>query len=184
MEHGHLQPHDHHPFHQPHVSGTWRGLPHFGRCDRLQRYGQADWIHIWLTQNGFSQGNLIGDSTSDIFALDGQGAFAGVTHLLLGALVTSMRTTRRWHYGGSDSTPAVQVTIQAEETTLTFSVLTTNPSGNLVPFSNVPYGTPVYFPCPRQWPVRLRSSWVADELLWTLTATGLATIIWIRMAML
>jgi hypothetical protein len=39
----------------------------------------------------------------------------------------------------------VQVTIQPENTTITFAVLTTNASGSLVPFTSGPYGSPVYY---------------------------------------
>jgi hypothetical protein len=99
----------------------------------------------WLLQSS-PNAFLIGDNTVDIFPLDTKGNFSGVTHLLPGG--TYQVST---HYPGdgtfapSDSTPPVQVTIQPENTTLTFSVLTKDSGGNLVPFSSGPYGTPVYF---------------------------------------
>ena len=54
-------------------------------------------------------------------------------------------------YGGSSSPTPVQVTISAEPTTLTFSVLTKNLMGILVPFTSVPYGTPIYFQAHVNW---------------------------------
>ena len=101
---------------------------------------------VWLLQNGFPQGNFVGDNTADIVTLDPQGSFTGVTHLLPGGTYQVNA-----HYAGdgtfaaSDSSPAVQVTIQREETTVTFSVLTTDVGGNFVPFSSGPFGSPVFY---------------------------------------
>jgi hypothetical protein len=89
---------------------------------------------------------LLGDNTVDIFPLDAKGNFSGVTRLLPGG--TYQVST---HYPGdgtfapSDSTPPVQVTIHPENSTITFSVLTTDATGNFIPFSSGPYGTPVYY---------------------------------------
>jgi pro-kumamolisin-like protein/Big-like domain-containing protein/subtilase family protein len=100
---------------------------------------------IWL-QGGYSYGNLVGDSTVDVFPLDAQGSYAGVTHLLPGGTYqVNAHYAGDGTYAGSDSSPTVQVTIQPEPTTTTFSVLTTDTTGNLVPFTSGPYGTPVYF---------------------------------------
>ncbi len=55
-------------------------------------------------------------------------------------------------YAGSDSAPPVQVTIQRENTTTTFSVLTRDASGNFIPFQSGPFGTPVYFQAHVSWP--------------------------------
>jgi hypothetical protein len=99
----------------------------------------------WLLQSS-PYAFLVGDNTVDIFPLDAKGSFSGVTHLLPGG--TYHVST---HYPGdgtfapSDSTPPMQVTVQPENTTITFSVLTTNASGSLVPFTSGPYGTPVYY---------------------------------------
>ena len=43
------------------------------------------------------------------------------------------------------------MTIQPEPTTTTFSVLTTDAAGNLIPFTKGPYGTPVYFQAHVSW---------------------------------
>jgi hypothetical protein len=101
---------------------------------------------VWLVQNGYPRGNFVGDNTVDVFTLDAQGSFTGVTHLLPGGTYqVNAHYAGDGTYAGSDSSPTVQVTIQSEETTTTFSVLTTDPSGNLIPFSGGPYGTPVYY---------------------------------------
>lgn len=100
---------------------------------------------VWV-QGGSSHGNLVGDSTVDIFALDAQGAYTGVTHLLPGGTYgVNAHYAGDGIYAGSDSSPVVQVTIQPERTTITFSVLTAGSGGTLVPFSSRPYGTPVYY---------------------------------------
>jgi hypothetical protein len=101
---------------------------------------------VWLVQTGYPHGNLVGDSTADVFTLDAQGSFAGVTHLLPGGTYqVSAHYAGDGTYAGSNSSPAMQVMIQAESTTTTFSVLTADPSGNLIPFTSGPYGTPVYY---------------------------------------
>jgi hypothetical protein len=100
---------------------------------------------VWLV-GGNPHGNLVGDSTVDIFTLDAQASFAGVTHILPGGTYqVNAHYAGDGTYGGSDSSPPIQVTIQPESTTITFSVLTKNSSGNLVPFTSGPYGTPVYY---------------------------------------
>jgi|HubBroStandDraft_6_1064221.scaffolds.fasta_scaffold01313_6 hypothetical protein len=99
----------------------------------------------WLLQ-GSPYTVLVGDNTVDSFPLDAKGNFSGVTHLLPGG---TYQVTA--HYPGdgtfasSDSTPPVQVTIQPENTTITFSVLTTDANGNFVPFTGGPYGSPVFY---------------------------------------
>lgn len=99
---------------------------------------------VWLVQNG--NGNLVGDGTVDNFPLGSQGSYSGVTHLLPGgSYAVSAHYAGDGTYAGSDSSPSVQVTIQPENTTTTFSVLTTDSGGNLIPFSSGPYGTPVYY---------------------------------------
>lgn len=101
---------------------------------------------VWLLQSGYPQGNFVGDNTADIFPLDSTGSFTGVTHLLPGGTYqVNAHYAGDGTYAGSDSAPTVQVTIQPESTTITFSVLTTGTGGNLIPFSGGPYGTPVYF---------------------------------------
>jgi Pro-kumamolisin, activation domain/Bacterial Ig-like domain (group 3) len=101
---------------------------------------------VWLVQNGYPHGNFAGDSTADVFTLDAQASFTGVTHLLPGGTYqVNAHYAGDGTYAGSDSSPTVPVTIQAENSTTTFSVLTTDANGNLIPFSSGPYGTPVYF---------------------------------------
>jgi hypothetical protein len=106
----------------------------------------------WLLQSS-PYAFLVGDNTVDIFPLDPKGNFSGVTHLLPGG--TYQVST---HYPGdgtfapSDSTPAVSVIIQRENTTTTFSVRTTDSSGNFIPFTSGPFGTPVYFQAHVSWP--------------------------------
>jgi subtilase family serine protease len=101
---------------------------------------------VWLLQNGYPNGNFVGDNTADTFTLDSQGSFTGVTHLLPGGTYqVNAHYAGDGTYAGSDSTPPVQVTIHPENTTITFSVLTTDASGNFIPFSSGPYGTPVYY---------------------------------------
>jgi hypothetical protein len=107
---------------------------------------------VWLTQAGYPHGNLIGDSTADIFTLNGAGSYSGITHLLPGGIYqVNAYYPGDGTYGGSSSPTPVQVTISAEPTTLTFSVLTKNAMGNLVPFTSVPYGTPIYFQAQVSW---------------------------------
>jgi hypothetical protein len=99
----------------------------------------------WLLQSS-PYAVLVGDNTVDILPLDTKGNFSGVTHLLPGG--TYQVST---HYPGdgtfapSDSTPPVQVTIHPENTTITFSVLTTDANGNFAPFTSGPYGSPVFY---------------------------------------
>ena len=101
---------------------------------------------VWFMQTGYPQGNFVGDSTADLFTLDAQSSFTGVSHLLPGGTYqVSAHYVGDGTYAGSDSTPPVQVTIRAENTTTTFSVLTTDASGNFVPFTGGPYGSPVYY---------------------------------------
>ena len=107
---------------------------------------------IWLTQSGYSHGNLVGDNAVDFFSLNAQGAYTGITHLLPGGTYqVNAHYAGDGTYAASDSNPAVQVTIQPENTTTTFSILTTNASGNLVPFASGPYGTPVYYQAHVAW---------------------------------
>ena len=107
---------------------------------------------VWL-QGGSARGNLVGDSTVDLFALGSQGSYSGVTHLLPGGTYSvNAHYAGDGTYAGSDSSPAVQLTIQPENTTTTFSVLTTGPGGTLIPFTSGPYGTPVYFQAHLSWP--------------------------------
>ena len=100
---------------------------------------------LWLIQNGYPNGNFVGDSTADVLPLDASGSFNGVTHLLPGG-----QYQVNAHYAGdgtyapSDSTPTLQVDISAEDSTTAFSVLTTGPGGTFVPFTGGPYGSPVY----------------------------------------
>ena len=107
---------------------------------------------VWLV-GGYPHGNLVGDSTVDIFNLDAQGSFAGVTHLLPGGTYqVNAHYAGDGTYAGSNSSPAVQMTIQPENTTTIFSVMTTDASGNLIPFTSGAYGTPVYFQAHLSWP--------------------------------
>ena len=99
---------------------------------------------VWLTQ--YQGGNLVGDGTVSVFALDNLGSFAGVTHLLPGGTYqVNAHYAGDGTYAGSDSTPPEWITIQPEPTTITFSVLTKNTGGSFIPFSSGPYGTPVYY---------------------------------------
>jgi hypothetical protein len=105
----------------------------------------------WLLQNTSST-FLTGDNTVDAFHLDANGSFSGVTHLLPGGTYTvNAHYAGDGTFAGSDSTPPLQVTINPENTTIAFSVLTTDPSGNLIPFTSGPYGTPVYFQAHVSW---------------------------------
>jgi hypothetical protein len=98
---------------------------------------------VWFQDQG---GNLVGDGIVSVFPLDNLGSFAGVTHLLPGGTYqVNAHYAGDGTYAGSDSTPLVWVTIQPEQTTIAFSVLTTDRTGNLVPFTSGPYGTPVYY---------------------------------------
>jgi hypothetical protein len=107
---------------------------------------------VWLVQNGYPQGNFVGDSTADVFTLDAQGTFTGVTHLLPGGTYqVNAHYAGDGTYAGSDSSPTVQVSIQSEPTTITFSVLTAGAGGSLIPFTSGPYGTPVYFQAQVNW---------------------------------
>jgi hypothetical protein len=100
--------------------------------------------NIWLSQ--VPGGNLLGDATVDLFALGGGGSFSGVTHLLPGGTYTvNAHYPGDGTYAASDSAPPVQVTIQPENTTVTFSVVTYDSGGNLVPFTTGPYGSSVYY---------------------------------------
>ena len=98
---------------------------------------------IWLTG---PNGNIAGQDTIGMFTLGGSGAYSGATHLLPGGTYQVHA-----HYAGdttyapSDSSPTVQVNIQPEPTTITFSVLTKDNSGNFVPFTSGSYGTSVYY---------------------------------------
>src|SRR6185437_1871165 len=106
---------------------------------------------VWLTQTT-TLDNLIGDNTVDIFQLSPSGSYSGVTHLLPGGTYqVSAYYPGDGAYGGSSSPTSTQVTISPEPTTLTFSVLTKNAMGNLVPFTSVPYGTPIYFQAQVNW---------------------------------
>ena len=101
---------------------------------------------VWLLQNGYPNGNFVGDNTADTFTLDSTGSFTGVTHLLPGGTYqVNAHYAGDGIYAGSDSTPPVQVTIHPENTTITFSVFTTDANGNFVPFTSGPYGSPVYY---------------------------------------
>ncbi len=72
---------------------------------------------VWV-QGGPAHGNLVGDSTVDVFALGSQGSFAGATHMLPGGTYSvNAHYAGDGTYGGSDSSPAVQVMIQPENTT-------------------------------------------------------------------
>jgi hypothetical protein len=106
---------------------------------------------VWV-QGGAANGNLVGDSTDDIFAVGSKGSFAGVTHLLPGGTYSvNAHYAGDGTYAGSDSSPSVQVTIQPEATTTTFSVLSPGAGGVLVPFSSGSYGTPVYLQAHLSW---------------------------------
>lgn len=107
---------------------------------------------VWLMQTGYPQGNFVGDNTADLFTLNAQSSFTGVSHLLPGGTYqVSAHYVGDGTYAGSDSTPPAQVTIQRENTTMTFSVLTTDPGGNFIPFKSGPFGTPVYFQAHISW---------------------------------
>ena len=107
---------------------------------------------VWLLQNGYPNGNFVGGNTADTFTLDAQATFSGVTHLLPGGTYqVNAHYAGDGTYAGSDSAPPVQVTIQPERTTTTFSVLTTDASGNFIPLTNGPYGSPVYFQAHVSW---------------------------------
>ncbi len=101
---------------------------------------------VWLLQNGYLNGNFVGDNLADTFTLNAQGSFTGVTHLLPGGIYqVTAHYAGDGTYGGSNSSPPVQVTILRENSTITFSVLTKDARGNFVSFTGGPYGTPVYY---------------------------------------
>ena len=106
---------------------------------------------VWFSL--YPPGNLAGDRTIAVFNLGAGGTYSGVTHLLPGGTYqVNAHYAGDETYGGSDSSPAVQVTIQPETTTTTFSVLSPGPGGALVPFTSGPYGTPVYLQAHLSWP--------------------------------
>lgn len=101
---------------------------------------------VWLLQSGYPNGNFEGGNTADTFTLGAQGTFTGVTHLLPGGTYqVNTHYAGDGTYAGSDSAPPVQVTIQPESTSITFSVLTTDANGSFIPFQSGPFGTPIYF---------------------------------------
>lgn len=107
---------------------------------------------VWITQTGFPHGNFTGDSTAAIFHLDSSGSYNGATNLLPGgSYQVNAHYAGDGTYGGSDSPTPVQVTITPETTTTTFSVLAKDATGNLAPFTSVPYGTPIYFQAQVNW---------------------------------
>jgi subtilase family serine protease len=92
---------------------------------------------VWLLQNGHPTGpaNLLGSNMADIFTLDAQATFSGVTNLLpAGSYQVNAHYAGDGTYAGSDSSPLVQVNIQPESTTTTFSALTMDATGTFVPF--------------------------------------------------
>jgi hypothetical protein len=99
---------------------------------------------VWLTHNNDYFG-LVGDNTFATFPLDVTASYSGTARLPGGTYQLNAHYPGDGTYGGSSSSPLVQVTISPEPTTLTFSVLTKNGMGNLVPFTSIPYGTPIYF---------------------------------------
>ena len=100
---------------------------------------------VWLLE-GSSNGNLVGNLIGDLFPLNAQGSFNGVTHILPGGTYqVSGHYPGDGTYGASDSSPMTWITIQPESTTTSFAVMTKDSTGNLVPFTSGPYGTPVYF---------------------------------------
>jgi hypothetical protein len=105
---------------------------------------------VWL-QGGNPHGNLVGDNTTVVLALDATGAAAGTTHILPGGTYQVNA-----HYRGdetfaaSDSAPPVTVTIQPEPTTTAVSVLASNGS-TLAPFTTGPYGTQLYLKAHVGW---------------------------------
>ncbi len=105
---------------------------------------------VWFTHNNDFLG-LIGDNTFAIFPLDATASYSGTARLPGGTYQLNTHYPGDGTYGGSSSSPLVQVTISPEPTTLTFSVFTKNPMGNLVPFTSVPYGTPIYFQAQINW---------------------------------
>jgi pro-kumamolisin-like protein/Big-like domain-containing protein len=105
---------------------------------------------VWLSE--YPRGNLAGDGTIDLFNLGAAGSYSGVTHLLPGGTYqVNAHYAGDGTYGGSDSAPAVQVIIQPEPTTTSFSVLSMGAGGTLVPFASGPYGTPVYMQAHLSW---------------------------------
>jgi hypothetical protein len=106
----------------------------------------------WLLQNGYPTGNFVGDNIADVLALDALGSFTGVSALLPGGTYqVNAHYAGDGNYAASDSAPPVQVTIQSEPTTLTFSVLTPDAGGKLIPMVSAPFGTPVYFQAHVNW---------------------------------
>ncbi len=99
---------------------------------------------VWVSL--YQGGNIVGDGTVNIFPLDNLGSYSGVTHVLPGGTYqVYAHYAGDGSYNGSDSTPAVWITVQPEPTSLSFSVLTKDAGGNLIPFTGGPYGTPLYF---------------------------------------
>jgi hypothetical protein len=111
---------------------------------------------VWLTQNGYPNGNFVGGSTADTFTLDAQGSFTGVTHLLPGGnYQVHAHYAGDGTYAGSDSAPLVPVTILRENTTTTFSVLTTERT----------FWNPSLFSGACQWSIGLRPTRLLCQLL-------------------
>jgi hypothetical protein len=79
------------------------------------------------------------------FTLDQTGSVSAGTHVLAGGAYQLNA-----HYAGdgtfapSDSAPPVWVTVQAEPSITTLSILSKDPTGTMVPFTGGPYGTSVY----------------------------------------
>ncbi|MGB2628016.1 MAG: Ig-like domain repeat protein [Candidatus Acidiferrum sp.] len=106
----------------------------------------------WLLQSGYPTGNFIGDNIADVLTLDASGSFTGVSAQLPGGTYqVNAHYAGDGTYAASDSAPPVQVTIQSEPTTLTFSVLTPDATGNLIPIVSAPFGTAVYFQAHVGW---------------------------------
>lgn len=104
---------------------------------------------VWLSQNNLF--GLIGDNVVATFPLDLTASYTGTTRLAGGTYQLSAYYPGDGTYGGSSSPTPTQITISPEPTTLTFSVLTKNLMGNMVPFTSVPYGTPIYFQAQVNW---------------------------------
>jgi hypothetical protein len=107
----------------------------------------------WLLQYGVQPGVVTGSRSLQLVALNAQGGYSGTVNDLPGGTYTiAAHYAGDGTYGGSDSTPPVNLQINPEPTTLTFAVVTPGPNGTMAPFTTLPHGTPVYFQAHVSWP--------------------------------
>lgn len=109
------------------------------------------WIVEGAGSANLNESTLIGGNSPLELPLDSSASFSGAFHSLPGGTYQlNVHYSGDQVYGGSDGT-SVPVTVQAEPTTVSFSVLTKDAGGNLVPFTGGPFGTSVYFQTHLSW---------------------------------